>query len=355
MSSTLFKLPPSKVAKELALALECNLTPMLTSSPGLGKSSIIKQLAKEYRLEVIDLRLSQCAPEDLMGLPMKVKTEDGMKATFAPFTMFPTESTPLPKGKEGWLLFLDEFNSAAKSVQAAAYKLVLDHEVGQAKLHPRVFKICAGNLATDGAIVNQQSTAMQSRLVHLEMEANLNDFIRYANKNKWDSRLIAFLQFRPGLLHDFKPDHTNKTFACPRTWEFANRIISGRKAEDISMTLLAGALSDGVATEFHTFLLEFDRLPALSSILADPMTAIVPTEMSTRYATTCMVTDATDQQNFATIAKYLGRMKPEFQCIFFRGIYQRNKKMRELPAFNSAMTDLLRFLNDDQREMLKTA
>ena len=46
-------------------------------------------------------------------------TKDG-KAEFMPFNIFPLENTPLPKDKDGWLLFLDEFNSATKMVQAAA-------------------------------------------------------------------------------------------------------------------------------------------------------------------------------------------------------------------------------------------
>ena len=65
----------------------------------------------------------------------------------------------------GWLLFLDEFNSASVAVQAASYKIVLDRMVGKGHLHKNVAVVCAGNLESDGAIVEQMSTPLQSRLV----------------------------------------------------------------------------------------------------------------------------------------------------------------------------------------------
>ena len=64
------------------------------------------------------------------GLP---KFEDN-KATFVPFDIFPLSDWKLPEGKEGWLLFLDEFNSASKAVQAASYKLILDRCIGGTRL-----------------------------------------------------------------------------------------------------------------------------------------------------------------------------------------------------------------------------
>ena len=114
-------------------------------------------------------------------------------------------------------MFLDEFNSAKKEVVAAAYKLILDRMTGQKKLHPNVLIICAGNKATDRAIVNPLGTAMQSRVVHFEMELNFDIFVEDVMiPQEWDERLVAFLHANPGYLHDFDPAHKNKTFCCPR-------------------------------------------------------------------------------------------------------------------------------------------
>jgi MoxR-like ATPase len=45
--------------------LAAGLVPNITGSPGIGKSDIIRGIAKQFRLKVIDLRLSQCDPTDL--------------------------------------------------------------------------------------------------------------------------------------------------------------------------------------------------------------------------------------------------------------------------------------------------
>ena len=88
---------------------------------------------------------------------------------------------------------------------------------GQKKLHPNVMIVCAGNKATDRAIVNPLGTAMQSRVVHFEMELNFDIFVEDVMiPQQWDERLVAFLHANPGYLHDFDPAHKNKTFCCPR-------------------------------------------------------------------------------------------------------------------------------------------
>ena len=96
--------------------IKAGLVPMLVGSPGCGKSQIIHQIAQFYNLKLIDLRLSQCDPCDLLGFPSIV----GNKAGYKPMDTFPIEGDPIPEGYSGWLLFFDEFNAAPRSVQAAA-------------------------------------------------------------------------------------------------------------------------------------------------------------------------------------------------------------------------------------------
>lgn len=104
-------------AKELVMdVLKARLVPFLQSSPGIGKSALAKEIAEDNNLKMIDIRLSQMDPSDLQGFPMKI--ED--KAGYLPMNTFPIEGDPLPEGKDGWILLLDEMNSAPMSVQAAA-------------------------------------------------------------------------------------------------------------------------------------------------------------------------------------------------------------------------------------------
>ena len=106
----------SKAKEAIITCMKARLVPFLQSSPGVGKSSGVNDIGNEYGLKVIDVRLSSLEPTDLQGLPWF----NNGKAQFQPFDLFPLEDTPIPQGYQGFLLFLDEFNSASRAVQAAA-------------------------------------------------------------------------------------------------------------------------------------------------------------------------------------------------------------------------------------------
>ena len=345
----MFKLPPSEVRAEIISDIEVGLVPFVQSSPGIGKSAIVKQIARDFDLELIDLRLSQCAPEDLMGLPMRVEINGVQKSVFTPFNTFPLVSDPLPKDKNGWILFLDEFNSATKLVQAAAYKVALDKMVGQERIHENCFVVCAGNLSTDRAITTELSTAMQSRLMHYEMELNFSELMEHAVKEDWDYRVMGFLNYQPSKLYTFKPDHTDKTFACPRTWDFLQRKIKGKATQQLTIAGMAAAVSDGVAVEFHTFLEEFDDLPTYRQIVTDPRTCKVPEKASTCFALTAMIHSRFQEQDMEDLVIYIKRLSAEFQVIFFRGLVQRFPKIRDNRFFAPNILHLTEFLKDIQR------
>ena len=94
----------AKQAKEAIIqCFKAGLVPMLVSSPGQSKSSLIKEIAQENNKLVIDLRLSQCDPTDLLGMPCIV---NGI-ASYKPFNTFPIKGDKLPEGYTGWILLLN--------------------------------------------------------------------------------------------------------------------------------------------------------------------------------------------------------------------------------------------------------
>ena len=317
--------------------LKANLVPMLHSSPGIGKSSIYKQIAKEYDLLLIDLRLSQCDPTDLSGFPFL--NEKRTKAGYVPMDTFPIVGDSLPKKADGtfykgWLLLLDEFNSAPMSVQAAAYKLVLDKEVGQHKLHPKVYCVAAGNLASDKAIVNRLSTAMQSRVIHLQLMADFKPWINWGNANGIDYRILAYIGFRPEILHKFAPDHDDFTFPCPRTWEFLSDIIKPwKKIGRSKAPILDGTIGEGAAREFLGFCDVFGQIPTIEQILANPATIQLDDEPSIRYATAALIANHADYNNFGTLLQCITRMPIEFQVICLQAAFRREQDIGGHPEW----------------------
>ena len=310
----------------ITTAMKAKLVTMIEGDPGIGKSSIVQDIAEQYKLALVDVRLSQCDPLDMQGMP----TVQGDRAVFLPMDLFPLEDTPLPKNKNGFLLFLDEFNSASLAVQASSYKLILDKTVGQRKLHPKTVIVAAGNLSTNGAIVNRLSTAMQSRLVHLELGTNAEHWTEWASINKLDHQVISYIHGRPDNLHNFDPNHNDKTFACPRTWHFVSRIMTaanGTPLKDL-LPLLAGTIGEGVAREFIVYTETFTRLPTFQQIVTDPLKAKLDNGPALLYAVSHMIAANVTKHNLPAAMKYTARMPLEFETITLQNILRRDESMK---------------------------
>lgn len=339
----MYRSTPRKVKEFVNDCIYAGLVPYVHSSPGMGKSSIMAQIAQAEGLQLIDHRLSTSAPEDLSGLP---RFNSKGEAEFAPFAdLFPIQGRQVPTDKNGWMLFLDEFPAASKSVQAAAFKLVLDKLVGQKKLHENVVITAAGNLMTDRSIVNPISTAMQSRVIHIEMEISFDEWLMdVALKQGYDSRIIAFLSQNNSKLMDFKPTHNEKTFCCPRTWEFMNKLIQGKEVSDGKTALYAGTITSAVAVEFVEFTKCFANMVNVKQILADPEGCPVPHDQSTKWAVITHMMEKITDKVFGDLAKYANRFDLPFRVLFFRMALVNHPKLRQHPAFAQALGQLAKYL-----------
>jgi MoxR-like ATPase len=316
--------------------IKAKLVPILTGSPGMGKSQIYQQIADKFKLLLIDVRLSTCDLTDLTGFP----AINGNKASYVPMDTFPLEGDEIPNGYSGWLLLFDELTSAVPALQAAAYKILLDRKIGQANLHSHVAVCAAGNLETDNAVVHPMSTALQSRLVHLELAVDATEWIEWAGEHGIDHRITSFINFKPSMLYTFQADHTDKTYACPRTWEFANRVL--KITEDDSkqrLPMLTGTLSEGVAREFLTFIAIYKDLPTIQQIVSAPDVVAVPKEPSVLFALTGSIANHATKENHDDLITFIDRLPVEFKVICFREMIRRtNKAAMSWPAMQKWIT-----------------
>ena len=157
---------------------------------------------------------------------------------------------------------------------------------------------------------------MQSRLIYMEMELSHKEFIDHALSKKFDPRVLAFLEFQKSKLHVFKPDHSDRTFPCPRTWEFASKLLQADP--DVGVKLLAGTVGEGVGIEFHTFIKIFKNLPSYGKLCSNPPGTAVPSDPGTSYALVMMMIDKFTEASFPDAMRYAKHLSPEFQVVYFR-------------------------------------
>lgn len=376
MSNLDFAVTPLKAIPLIERAMRKRIVPILKGSPGIGKSDIMRKIARKHGLKLVDIRLAQVDPVELNGFPNF--TADG-KAVYAPMDIFPTKGQELPLlpefehkqdeydsllgfGSEeeikefqkefcykGWLLFFDEITSANRQVQAAAYKIILDHLVGQFDLHPNALCVAAGNLSSDKAVVNPMSTALQSRMSHLTLRVDKDEWVHWAIENNVDARVIAFIEYRDDLLHDFNPNHTSDTFPCPRTWKFMSDLVEDDESISSSlMPLLVGTVGGGAAGEFRTFTEIWRELPSLKDISVSPERTTLPKEGATCYATVGMLASSVDLTSIEPICKYVRRLGSEFQLVFVRMAFKYNRTLIQNPTFQQMLKDFRKDLKDEE-------
>ncbi len=263
--------------REFTSARDGHHTPvMLWGPPGVGKSQMVAQVAFRHAVPVIDIRLSQMEPTDLRGIPFRVND----LVEWAIPAMLPDAGR---HGKAG-ILFLDEITSAAPTVSAAAYQLILDRRLGAYRVPDGWAIFAAGNRQGDRGVTYSMPAPLANRFSHFDVDTHLDDWVSWAYANGIDERIIAFLRFRPELLFDFDPAHNPVAFPSPRSWEFAHRALHkfGDQPE-----LLRGALQACVgpaaAIELQAFIDNLDNLPDIDAIIGGE-TVPVPRETDLQYA-----------------------------------------------------------------------
>ncbi len=200
---------PITVTQEDLLEILLNVAPVrpvfIWGAPGIGKSALVEQFAREVELPCVSLLGSQLAPEDIIGIP-QIK---GDTSVFLPPKMIAR--------KEPYVLFLDELNACSQEVQKAFYSLIHERRIGEYHLPKDSIIIGAGNRAQDSAIVKTMSSALINRMFHVQMRADTRQWIKWAQSENIHPWVIDYLIQRPDHLFS-EPPKTEEPFSTPRSW-----------------------------------------------------------------------------------------------------------------------------------------
>lgn len=261
-----------------------NKRPMfLWGPPGIGKSEIVADIANEMGGFMIDLRLSQMEPTDLRGIPYFNKEKNLMD--WAPPIDLPDEE--LAAQYPVVVLLLDEMNSAAPAVQAAAYQLVLNRRVGKYVLPKNVVIIAAGNRDSDKGVTYRMPSPLANRFVHLEMREDFDSWQQWAVNHKIHPDIVGYLSFSKGDLFKFDPRSNSRSFATPRSWSFASEFCSDPATSDAELAdLVSGCVGEGIALSFMTHRKHSANLPNPSDILSGKVKEMKTKEISAMYSLT---------------------------------------------------------------------
>ena len=254
----------------------------LWGPPGIGKSELVESIAEEMQGHMIDLRLGQMDPTDIRGIPFYNKENNLMD--WAPPIDLPSaeDAAKYPVVT----LFLDEMNSAAPSVQAAAYQLVLNRRIGKYELPDNVVIIAAGNREGDKGVTYRMPAPLANRFVHLEMKVDYDSWLQWATENRVHKDVIGYISFAKQDLYDFDPKSSSRAFATPRSWSFVSDLLDDGISDSTITDLVAGTIGDGTAVKFMAHRKIASKLPRPEDVLAGKVKELGIKEISAMYSLT---------------------------------------------------------------------
>lgn len=315
---------------------------MLWGAPGVGKSQLVRQVAKQLeertdkKVMVTDVRLLLFNPVDLRGIPTS-NADKTLAIWLKPKIFQMDESNDVVN-----VLFLDEISSAPPSVQASAYQITLDRVIGEHKLPENCIVICAGNRVVDKSVAYKMPRALSNRLLHIEVKENFDSWKKWAIANNVNKKVIGFLSFRQSYLYEKELSSDSLAFTTPRSWEMVSNILNNVSDDiDYVYELIAGLVGKGVAVEFRSWCKIYDKLPSVKDIFQGEEQT-VPKETDRLYALTSSMIDYArmnkdDLFQIENSIKYAQKMPPDFTAVLLKG-YQCvdkdfSKKLLTIPSF----------------------
>lgn len=267
------------IKEALLICKACNITPFIWGHRGLGKSSLVKQLAEEHMWGCIDLRCSQLEASDIRGLPDRLNG----RTVFLPPADLPIgdleygdiktlsgkdENMILHQSRfKNGILFLDEVNRAQDDVLQAIFQLVLDRKVGSYVLPPGWMIVAAGNYMEGYRVSGYDDPAFINRFCHLILsggETTLDEWVNYitAQHGSFASEVIEFAaQNVKHLDGDISGELGFSIQPSRRSWEMVIKVLrechvaegESKYSETAKTEVLAGLVGRELALSYSRY------------------------------------------------------------------------------------------------------
>ena len=279
-------------------------TILLAGPPGCGKSAIALQAAQALGYDSLVLHPVTSDPTDFKGFPWVEKGQ----ADFIPFGEFKrilTATKPL-------VVIFDDLGHAPKAVQATLMQPLWARELNGKKIPDHVSFVLCSNRRGDKAGVEGILDPILTRCHGVfEIKPDLDTFMAYWVKVGKRPEVVGYLRNFPDHVFQAKKSADIENFPCYRTWDFAGDILNLQLGREHEAVALAGALGEGVAGQFGTYLRTYRDLPDIDEVLKNPLKVKLPEKLDIIHALCIAVAYRTSDKTFPAIAQLVQRMEKQ--------------------------------------------
>jgi hypothetical protein len=325
-------------AKSIIGAIGNEVTCILVSEPGVGKSSILSGLAEmngdqwrkvgdNFPTDKYDYIYIDCPVKDMMDVAASIPNHQSKSLEYYVSSLF-----KLDNGKPK-VIMADEAFKAPKLMQIIYTRMYLERTVGDIPLPAGSIVFGTSNNASDGVGDNLLSH-VGNRVCILNMsKPSHEEWLRWANKNGISRLTRAWAAMNPRAFKSyldsdqqdnpyiFKPSSTNKQFVSPRSLAKSSVVIERKHkyTENGMMVALSGIVGEAAAKSMAAFIAVEDKILKYEDVLKDPTKVAVPDEVAVLVQMLFEAIDNIETQDaLNSYMEFVNRIKhSEIQTIFF--------------------------------------
>ena len=346
MSKVNFRMTASiDEVKDMIKIMGDEITHVVISEPGVGKSSILNTLRDEMGEDEYDFIYVDCPVKDMMDIAASIPNHESKSLEYYVSDLF-----KLGNDKKK-VIMLDEFMKAPKLLQVIFTRLMLERTVGDVPLPAGSIVFATSNNTTDG-VGDAMLDHAGNRVCKVDMrKPNVDEWNAWATKQgiarpirAWAAmNPKAFASYLDGDQDDnpyiFKPNQKGRQFVSPRSLAKCDVFVKRKSSitENALAVGLAGTIGEAAAKSMAAFIALESKLTLTADIIKQPDTIAVPDDTS---ALIMMMLEACDylktQDDLNAYMTFVNRIpRGEVQSVFFTMMLRTKPK---LARFNQAIT-----------------
>ena len=337
----------------LITTIGADITPIIISEPGVGKSTILKMIEESYG-DQFDYIYVDCPVKDMMDIAASIPNHTTKALEYYVSSLFKLTGPTANKPK---VIMLDEFMKAPKLLQIIFTRLMLERMVGDVALPVGSIVFGTSNNVTDG-VGDAMMGHVGNRVCKVSMrKPSPEQWLGWANREGIARAIRAWVAMTPKVMasyldgnqtdnpYIFNPKNVGVQFASPRSLAKAHSIVTNKDVlgEDLMMTALAGTIGEAAARAMSAFISLEGKLMPLAEILKNPGTCTVPDDISVLLMMMMSAIDTIDnQEDLSSYMEFVNRIKSGelVQSIFFSMIMRNRPKLgsrnKQIQAWASA-------------------
>lgn len=202
----------------------------LIGAPGIGKTQIMEQVAKECGLGLVSYTITHHTRQSAIGLPYISKNEyDGTEYEVTEYTMSEIVASVYEKMKKTGLregiLFIDEINCVSETLAPAMLQFLQCKSFGNHQIPKGWMIVAAGNPPEYNKSVREFDVVTMDRVKKIEVEPEFTVWKEYAYKENVHGAVISYLSTKPAYFYQMEMTVDGMRFATPRGWEDLSKML----------------------------------------------------------------------------------------------------------------------------------